>query len=200
MSSNSNATTTLAENKVLILYILTRISRDIKQDDLFQIITSINDINYFIFKQILTDLIDSKLVGSYTKEEEPVVRITSEGKNAYILTKDVLPGILKLKADNKFKEEFKNLAEESSVIAEFIPKNENSYTVKCKIIENNETIFEVRTFAGSRERAKKIVDNWNKNANHIYPKILDLLLNSEDDNNKDMDNISEINDQNQKAI
>ena len=201
MSSNSDATTTLAENKVLILYILTRISRDIKQDDLFKIITSINNINYFIFKQILTDLIDSKLVGSYTKEEEPVVRITSEGKNAYILTKDVLPGILKLKADNKFKEEFKNLAEESSVIAEFIPKNENSYTVKCKIIENNETIFEVRTFAGSRERAKKIVDNWNKIANHIYPKILDLLLESEDDNdNKDMDNISEINPENQKAI
>lgn len=201
MSSNSDATTTLAENKVLILYILTRISRDIKQDDLFKIITSINNINYFIFKQILTDLIDSKLVGSYTKEEEPVVRITSEGKNAYILTKDVLPGILKLKADNKFKEEFKNLAEESSVIAEFIPKNENSYTVKCKIIENNETIFEVRTFAGSRERAKKIVDNWNKNANHIYPKILDLLLESEDNNdNKDMDNISGINNENQKAI
>lgn len=203
MSSNSDATTTLAENKVLILYILTRISRDIKQDDLFKIITSINNINYFIFKQILTDLIDSKLVGSYTKEEEPVVRITSEGKNAYILTKDVLPGILKLKADNKFKEEFKNLAEESSVIAEFIPKNENSYTVKCKIIENNETIFEVRTFAGSRERAKKIVDNWNKNANHIYPKILDLLLESEDNNNNNnnnMDNISEINDENKKAI
>ena len=76
MSSNSDATTTLAENKVLILYIFTRISRDIKQDDLFKIITSINNINYFIFKQILTDLIDSKLVGSYTKEEEPVVRIT----------------------------------------------------------------------------------------------------------------------------
>ena len=190
MSSNSDATTTLAENKVLILYILTRVSRDIKQDDLFKIITSINDINYFYFKQILTDLIDSKLVGSYTKEEEPVVRITSEGKNAYILTKDVLPGLLKLKADNKFKEEFKNLAEESSVVAEFIPKNENDYTVKCKIIENNETVFEVRTFAGSRKRAKKIVDNWNKKANHIYPKILDLLLNSENDNNVEINNVN----------
>ena len=189
MSSNSDATTTLAENKVLILYILTRVSRDIKQDDLFKIITSINDINYFYFKQILTDLIDSKLVGSYTKEEEPVVRITSEGKNAYILTKDVLPGLLKLKADNKFKEEFKNLAEESSVVAEFIPKNENDYTVKCKIIENNETVFEVRTFAGSRQRAKKIVDNWKEYANHIYPKILDLLLNSEDDNNVESNNV-----------
>ena len=122
MSSNSDTTTTLAENKVLILYLLNLINDDIRQDDLFKIISSINNINYFYFKQILTDLIDSKLVGSYTKEEEPVIRITSEGKNAYILTKDVLPGILKLKADHIFKKEFSNIEEESSVIAEFITK------------------------------------------------------------------------------
>lgn len=179
MSSNSNNATTLAENKVLILYILTLIDRDIRQDDLFKIMASINDINYFYFKQVLTDLIDSKLVGIYTKEEEQVIRITSEGKNAYILTKDVLPGIMKLRADHIFKKEFATIEEESSVIAEFIPKNENNYTIKCKIIENNETIFEVKTFAGSRERAKRIVNNWNENAKSIYPKILNLLLEKE---------------------
>ena len=176
MSSNSDNTTTLAENKVLILYILNLIDNDIMQDNLFKIIASINDINYFYFKQILTDLIDSKLVGSYTKEAEQVIKITSKGKEAYILTKDVLPGIMKLKADNIFKKEFSSIEEEASVIAEFIPKNENDYTIKCKIVENNETIFEVKTFAGSRERAKKIVDKWNQNAKSIYPQILNLLL------------------------
>ena len=50
MSSEPNNATTLAENKVLILYILNLIDNDIKQDDLFKIITSINNINYFIFK------------------------------------------------------------------------------------------------------------------------------------------------------
>ena len=153
MSSNSdNATTTLAENKVLILYILNLINTDFKQDDLFKIITSINDINYFYFKQVLTDLIDSKLVGTYTKEEEPVIKITSEGKNAYELTKDVLPGIMKLKADHIFEKEFSNIEEESSIIAEFTPRDENDYMIKCKIVENNETIFEVKTVAGSRDR------------------------------------------------
>lgn len=176
MSSNSNNATTLAENKVLILYILNLIDDDIRQDSLFKIITSINNINYFYFKQILTDLIDSKLVGTYTKEKEQVIQITSEGKNAYILTNDVLPGLMKLKADNIFKQEFSSIEEEESIIAEFIPKNENDYTIKCKIVENNETIFEVKTFAGSRERAKRIVDNWNKNAKEIYPEILNLLL------------------------
>ena len=182
MSSNSdNATTTLAENKVLILYILNLINTDFKQDDLFKIITSINDINYFYFKQVLTDLIDSKLVGTYTKEEEPVIRITSEGKNAYELTKDVLPGIMKLKADHIFEKEFSNIEEEASIIAEFTPRDENDYMIKCKIVENNETIFEVKTFVGSRDRAKRIVDNWNKNATTIYPKILNILL---DDNSE----------------
>ena len=81
---------------------------------------------------------------------------------------------------NLFKKELSTIEEESSVIAEFTPKSENDYTIKCRVIEKNETIFEVRTFAGSRERAKKIVDNWNKNASKIYPKILNLLLEDED--------------------
>ena len=181
MSSNSDNATTLAENKVLILYLLNLIHGEVRQDDLFKIITSINNINYFYFKQLLTDLIDSNLVGTYTKEEEQVIKITSEGKNAYILTKDVLPGITKLKADNIFAKEFSIIEEESSIIAEFIPKSENEYTIKCKIVENNETIFEVKTFAGSRSRAKRIVDNWKQNATNIYPEILNILLQEKSD-------------------
>ena len=180
MSSSDN-TTALAENKVLILYILNQISNGISESGLYEIISSINNVNYFYFKEVLTDLLNSKLVGNFTKdEEESVLRITSEGENTLYLTIDVLPGILKLKADNVFKKEFSSITDATSVIAEFIPKDENNYTIKCKIIEKNETIFEVKTFAGSRERAKKIVDNWNKNASKIYPKVLKILL---EDNN-----------------
>lgn len=185
MSSSDN-TATLAENKVLILYILNKTPSGISESGLYKIISSINDVNYFYFKEVLTDLLDSKLVGNFTKdEEESVLRITSEGKNALSLTIDVLPGILELKADNVFKKEFPSITDETSVIAEFIPKNENDYTIKCKIIEKNETIFEVKTFAGSRDRAKKIVHNWNKNASKIYPKILDILLEDSTEEKRD---------------
>ena len=176
MSSNSNNTTTLAENKVLILYILNLIDGDIVQDGLFKIISSINNLNYFYFKQILTDLIDSKLVGVYTKEDEQVIRITSEGKKAYTLTKDVMPGILKLKADSVFKKEFSNIEEASSVIAEFTPKDENNYTVTLKIVENNETIFEVKTYAGSRERAKKNCGKLEKSCQYDLSKYFEYFI------------------------
>ena len=177
MMSSPDNTTALAENKVLILYTLSQLNSGIIEDGLYKIISSINNVNYFYFKEVLTDLMDSKLVGIFTKdEEESVLKITTEGKNALTLTQDVLPGILKLKADNVFKKELSSITDETSVVAEFIPKNESDYTIKCKIIENNETIFEVKTFAGSRERAKKIVDNWNANASKLYPKILNILL------------------------
>lgn len=178
--SNSDNTTALAENKVLILYILNKISNGILEDGLYKIISSINDINYFYFKEVLTDLLNSKLVGIFTKEEEEsVLKITTDGINSLSLTLDILPGILKLKADNVFEEEFSSITDETSIIAEFIPRSENDYIIKCKVIEKNETIFEVKTFAGSRDRAKKIVDNWNKNAAKIYPKMLDILLEEE---------------------
>ena len=163
MMSSSDNTTALAENKVLILYILNQLNSGIIEDGLYKIIASINDVNYFYFKEVLTDLMDSKLVGIVTKDEaESVLKITTEGKNALNLTQEI-----------------SSITDETSVIAEFIPKNENDYTIKCKISDNNETIFEVKTFAGSRDRAKRIVDNWNKNASKIYPKILDILLNDE---------------------
>jgi predicted transcriptional regulator len=179
MESNSN--NSLAENKVLILYLLNKLDKDITNDGLYKLMSSVNGLNYFYFQQTLSDLLNSNFVGSYTKDEETVIKITSEGKNAFNLTKDILPGLVKLKADSIFNKELASIEEEASITAEFTPKNENEYTVRCKISENNETIFEVKTFAGSRERAKTIVENWKNNASTIYPKILDLLL----DENKD---------------
>ena len=166
---------TLAENKVLILYILNKVNKPITNNSLYRIILSAIDMNYFYFQQFLLDLIETKFVISYHKENQVVYEITESGKNTLLLTLDILPGIIKLKADTNFKKALESSEEEHSVIAEYTPKSENNYIVHCKIVENNETIFEVKTFAGSREQAKEIVDNWKTNAESIYPEILKTL-------------------------
>ena len=91
MKENYN-NNSLVENKVLILYTLNQIGKDITDNALFKIVSSINDINYFYFSELLVDLVESKLVGKYTKDEQIVFEITSEGKNSLELTLDALPG------------------------------------------------------------------------------------------------------------
>lgn len=177
---DNNMNKSLAQDKVLILYVLNNVKNNITESDLFKLISPVNNINYFYFKQILADLVDSKLVQTYTKEDDtddkPILyELSNDGKNSLNLTIDVLPGLVKLKIDTILKNEVGNLINEDSIITEYIPENEHSYTVKCKIVENNKNIFEVRTFAGSNENAKLIADNWKENASNIYPKILDLL-------------------------
>lgn len=165
----------LAENKVLILYVLNTANKALTNDVLYKLVLSATDMNYFYFQQFILDLINVKYIFSFQKEDQTLYKITDSGKRTLDLTLDLLPGIIKLKADTNLKSILDSSEEESSIVAEFTPLSENHYTIVCKIIENNETVFEVKTFAGSREEAKNIVSNWQNHAESIYPKILDIL-------------------------
>ena len=168
---------TLAENKVLILYILNKLKAPINNDALMQLVLSIQDINYFYFQQFLLDLLEDKYINNIEKENDSLYEITELGKETLKLTEDLLPGIIKFRVDNNIKDELDEIKNEVAISSEFMVDDNNNFMVKCKIVENNTTIFEVSTFAGSREQAKLISENWEQNANHIYPKIIDFLVN-----------------------
>jgi DNA-binding PadR family transcriptional regulator len=173
----------LAENKVLILYILSKVGKSISHKELLELVISILDMNYFYFEQFLLDLIEDNYLAKYTQENDDIYELTEEGKQALDLTLDILPGILKLKVDSKFKENFDSIKDKYSISAEYSPITETDFAVKCKIIENNKTIFHLELNAGSREQAKKIVNNWNQNASTIYSELFKLLVESQNTEN-----------------
>lgn len=186
---------TLAESKVLILYILNNIKNEITNNALYKIVLSVIDMNYFYFQQFLLDLVKSDFVLSYERDGNNMYLITDKGTKTLELTEDILPGILKLQVDTNLKYALDNVNEENSIVAEYTPVNENYYNVTCKIMENNECLFEVKTFAGSREQAKQIVRNWKKHAGSMYPNLLEILTqdfgdNEEDDIEKDSSSTS----------
>ncbi len=167
---------TLAENKILLLYILSKVGKSISHSELLELVISISDMNYFYFEQFLLDLLEDHYIMKYVKENIELYEITEEGKNAIQLTIDIIPGIVKLKVDSQFKENLDTIKDKFSISAEYTPISEKEFMVRCKIIENNTTIFDLQTYAGSRNQAKKIVDNWNQKAADIYPQILEQLV------------------------
>ena len=165
----------LAENKVLILYILNKIGKPISNDALLNVVLGVTDMNYFYFQQFLLDLLENNYIVSFNKDDHAFYEITNFGKETLELTKDIVPGIIKLRVDSNFKSEMESFENDHSVIAEYTPLKENHYDISCKIVENGETIFEIKTFAGSQNQAKEIVDNWKENASELYPAILKIL-------------------------
>ena len=166
---------TLAENKALILYIMDKVNKPISNTALLNLVLSIENMNYFYFQQFLLDLLENKYIINYTKNKESLYKLTDDGKQALTLVKDIIPGITKFRVDNTFKDTLNKFEEKISVTSDFIPHSKNEYSVNCKITESNQNLFDLQLYAGSREQAKAISDNWNKHADEIYPKILDTL-------------------------
>ncbi len=171
---------TLAEKQALILYIVDKVSKPIGNEALLNLAISIDNMNYFYFQQLLLELLENKYVINYEKDGENLYKLTKEGKQALKLVKDIIPGIIKFKIDSTFKDTLNNFEEKISITSDFIPHSENEYSVKCKIAERNQVLFELQLYAGSREQAKSITDNWEKNAEELYPKIIDVLTKKSD--------------------
>ena len=73
MDENSN--NSLAQDKVLILYILNNIKYDITESNLFKLISPINNINYFYFKQLtlkMNKMRETKIIKHYIKSHQMV--------------------------------------------------------------------------------------------------------------------------------
>ena len=168
---------TLAENKALMLYLLNKVNKPMDNTSFYKLVLTFEDMNYFYFQQFLLDLIENKyILKGVSDRNETIYEMTEEGRQAINLVQDLIPGFTRFQIDNNFKEDLRSIEDEYSITADFIPESENCYNVICRITENGKVTFEVKTFAGTRDRAKRIVDNWNKNANSIYPKILNMLL------------------------
>ena len=174
---------TLAESKILLLYILSKVNKPISHNELLELVTSIVDMNYFYFEQFLLDLLEDNYVYKYKEDNSEIYEITDDGKNAIELTIDIIPGIQKLQVDSKFKENMDSVKDKFAISSEFNPITEKVFSVRCKITENSRTIFDLQTEAGSPEQAKQIAENWKTNCINIYPKILELLVNNNNENN-----------------
>lgn len=165
----------LAEDKILILYILKKVNKPLSHKELLELILTVADINYFYFQQFLSDLLEDNYITTYNEDDTELYELTEEGTQALSLTLDLIPGITKLKIDSQFKEGLDSIKDKFSISAEYNPISEKEFIVTCKIIENHTNIFKLETYVGSKKQASTIVNNWNKNASEIYPKILDIL-------------------------
>ena len=167
---------TLAENKALMLYLLNKVNKPMDNTSFYKLVLTFEDMNYFYFQQFLLDLIENKyILKGVSDRNETIYEMTEEGRQAINLVQDLIPGFTRFQIDNNFKEDLRSIEDEYSITADFIPESENCYNVICRITENGKVTFEVKTFAGSREQAKTIVDNWRKNAFTLYPNMLKML-------------------------
>lgn len=174
-------TTELAQNKLLLLYILEKIDMPMENAQITQFVLENNYMNYFSTQQYLSELIDSKFIEViYTKNNsKKSYKLSDSGKSTLAYFDNRIPTKMKKEIDSKYEKKKKQLINETQIVSDYYKKSESQYIINLKVIEKDINLFSLSLNVVSNKQAKKICDNWKKNPDQIYQKILDMLVNDE---------------------
>ena len=175
VNENNESKEKLAENKLIILYLLSKVDCTLSNDQIQKLLYDIEDFNYYYFQHIMSELISQSFVANYKQEDEWLYEITAQGKEILSLTIDILPGMVKDKLDEIIKNQLYIIKNEFAVTSEYVPVNDDEYITKCKVVESHKVLFELDLYCASKAQAKLVADNWKIHANEYYPKIIDMI-------------------------
>ena len=78
---------------------------------------------------------------------------------------------------NVLKEKMEDYKQEYEIDTIILPIKKDEYKVSCFIRDGNDELINLTIYAGDKENAKKIANNWKQNADELYGKIIELMTN-----------------------
>lgn len=169
----------LAQNKLLLLYIINESENLLTNEDITEFVLDKNYMNYFLIQQYLSELIHSNFIEYTAREDKNVYLLLDKGKMTLSYFEDRLPSSIKMEISTKFSQIKKDKKISTQIIGEYFKKDTNDYTVNLKLVENSKSLFSLYLNVATVEQAQLICDTWKKNTEYIYKNLLNMLV---DDN------------------
>ncbi len=166
----------LAENKLVLLYIIENINLPISNMQLTQIVLENNLLNYFTLQQYIVELVSSDLINIINYKNKDRLIMSDKGKEVLSLFKNRLP-LSTIENINKYiSEKMSIIKKELTVSADYTIENSNSYLVNLSASENDITLIDLKISVASNKQARELCYKWKNNASDLYNKIIGILI------------------------
>lgn len=169
----------LAENKIILLYIINNLEAPVSNLLLTKIVLENKLMNYIFLQQYLDELCEGKLLEKTDSDDKLSYKITPAGKQSLDYFVSMIAAGTKSRIDEALTNNKKRIKHESSIISDFTAINENQYLISLKILEGNFTYIDLSLTVGSKNDAIKICNNWTQNNEKLYKKILSDITDEE---------------------
>lgn len=173
MGVNSNKE--LAENKLILLYMIDKIGMPISNTQITKVILENKFMNYFLLQQFLKELCDSSFLGSSQVEEKSYYFITETGKQTLSYFHHLIPSGIKGIIDSSLFEIKRAIKNETLITADYMPEGNNEYSVHCKVNEDTFSLIDLKVTVGTKNDARLICNNWKEHSQEIYAEIIEIL-------------------------
>jgi len=170
----------LAENKLILLYIIDRVGVPISNLQIAKIILENKYMNYFLLQEFLNELSNDGLLRAEIKENKTYYTITESGRQNLSYFPNLIPEGIKSSINDTIPEIKKRIKNETLITADFVQEGNEGFTVICKVNEDNFSLMDLRIAVGTKNDARTICNNWKKHSQAIYSEIINSLLKERD--------------------
>lgn len=165
----------LAENKLLLLYIVDKINLPISNIQLTEIVLENKLINYFTLQEYINDLISSNLLININQNNKDRLSITEKGKEVLSLFRNRLSNEEIDKLNSYINGKMNVIKKEATISADYTIENSNSFVVTLSASEDNIPLMEVKLTVASNKQARELCSKWKSNPSDLYTKIIKVL-------------------------
>jgi predicted transcriptional regulator len=166
----------IAENKLLILYVLSKIDIEIGNIPLTNYLLGQRLMDFLAFQQRINELIESGHVGSAKKDDKISYSITEKGSELLSLMSGLLPETEKNRVDRTHRSLRREMINKRAVTAYFTPEDEYRNVVHIELNEGELSMLSLDIAAASKAEAAAMCENWKTDTVDIYAKLIELLL------------------------
>ena len=167
----------IAENRIIILYILNELALPITNLQLTDILASRTFMDYFSQQEIFSELLEFSLIKELTDEtERKFYVITNEGKSALAALPELIPPPIKQNFDSNKKLIKEMIKRDWEINAtQHIDENDNHF-VRLFVRDGDTFLVDMKILAGSKKLASEMCVNWRKNTEKVYSELINNLL------------------------
>jgi hypothetical protein len=135
---------------------------------------------YFVFQQVITELLEAGLIFSETVRNTSYYKITDSGIETVEMFADKIPVAVVddmdiFLIDNKY--EMRN--EVGTTSDYYLSANGQDYIVTCQIKEGNNNLIEINITVPSEDVAEIMCNNWRDSSQDIYSAVMKTLTKQE---------------------
>ena len=186
------STRQLAENKLILLYLIEKMQVVLSNNDTTKFLLSNSEIcqfaleknymDYFTVQQYLEELVESGFLLKTKDNNATRYEVTEQGNQVLGFFMKQIPDSAKLEINSYVYENCKRLRAEYEVTANYFPELNNTYLVKCGVYDSDgSNLMEISVSVANKEQARQVCQNWKNNVNTLYGSIFRKLLIKKED-------------------
>lgn len=166
----------LTINKLIVLYMLNRVNFTMTAAQVSDFILEKDYMDFLTFRQVLSELTESKMITQKTLRNRTKLSITEEGRSTLGFFENRISEAIKEDINNFFREKEYTLRNELSIAGDYYKSTSGEYEAHLTATDRGIRLVDITLSVPGEAIASDICDNWQKKNQEIYQFLVQQLF------------------------